>query len=267
MATPADFVVHIWTPGNQPMQTSGEIAVPIVANAKLVMQIHYHPAGLVHNPDRTSIDLRFSNTWPSKMYFVTALGNAAAAPQLLPGPNDADGPEFRIPKNVADHTEHMRFTIPDLGGLQDVRVFSVNPHMHLLGTHISSTIERPIARGGDPATECLANGNWNFDWQRTYTYDAALEDLPSIAAGDVLDIKCSWDNTLDNPFELRLLDDAGLGQPIDILLGEQTTNEMCLEIFGIAIDAPPPPASGKPAPEIAFPPALAQMQVNPALLK
>ena len=28
---------------------------------------------------------------------------------------------------------------------------------------------------------------------------------------------------------------------IDIALGEQTTNEMCLEIFGIAVDAPAQP--------------------------
>jgi hypothetical protein len=267
MATPSDFVVHIWTPGNQPMQTSDEIAVPVVANAKLVMQIHYHPAGLAHAPDRTSIDLRFSRTWPRKMYFVTALGNAFAAPQLLPGLHDRFGvPEFRIPKDVADHAEHMRFAIPDLGELEDVRLFSVNPHMHYIGTKISATIERPAARGSDPKTECLANGGWNFDWQRTYTYDAPLDQLPSIAAGDVVDIKCEWNNTLDNPFVHRMLADAGLGAPVDVFLGEETTQEMCLEIFGIAIDAPTQPGSGKPA-ELALPRGLAQMQPSAALLR
>jgi hypothetical protein len=268
MATPADFVVHIWTPGNQPMQTTGEIAVPIVPNAKLVMQIHYHPAGLVHAPDKTAIDLRFSQTWPEKMYFVTAFGNAFQAPNLLAGPNDRAGtPEFLIPKNVADHTEHMRVTIPDLGGLQDVRLFSANPHMHLIGTHISSTIQRPAARGSDPANECLANGGWNFDWQRTYTYDAPLDKLPSIAAGDVVEIKCGWDNTTANPFMERMLADSGLSSPVDLTLGEETTNEMCLEIFGIAIDAPPEPTAAAPDPQINFPANLAQMQLNKNLLR
>jgi hypothetical protein len=266
MATPSDFVVHIWTPGNQPMQTTDEIAVPIVGGAKLVMQIHYHPAGQAHAPDKTSIDLRFSQTWPRKMYFVTAFGNAFQAPELLAGPNDRTGPEFRIPKDVADHTEHMRITIPSLGDLTDVKLFSANPHMHLIGTRISSTIERPAARGSDPQTECLANGGWNFDWQRTYTYDAPLDSLPTVAPGDVIDIKCDWNNTLDNPFVQRMLADAGLTMPIDLLLGEQTTNEMCLEIFGIAIDAPPEPPGQKPT-SIPFPKGLATMMVNPNMLK
>ncbi len=268
-STPSDFVVHIWTPGNQPMQTSDDIAVPVVAGAKLVMQIHYHPAGLVHAPDKTAIDLRFSQTWPSRMYFVTAFGNFFQAPNLLPGPGDLDNmPTFLIPKNVKDHPEHMRVTIPDLGDLTDVRLFSANPHMHLIGTHISSTIERPSARGSDPQNECLANGGWNFDWQRTYQYDAPLDKLPSVAAGDVIDIKCTWDNTLENPFVQRMLADSGLSQPIDVLLGEQTKNEMCLEIFGLSIPAPAEPAQGKPRPTtMEFPPALAQMRVNPNMLQ
>jgi hypothetical protein len=244
-STPADFVVHIWTPGNQPMQTSPEIAVPIAPGAKLVMQIHYHPAGRTHAPDRTGIDLRFSDQWPRRMYFVTAAGNSAAAPNLLPGPGDLDTPRFLIPRNTADHTEHMRITIPPpkSGDPTDVRLFSVNPHMHLVGTHISAKLERPAARGTDPQTECLANGGWNFDWQRTYQYDAPLDKLPSVAAGDVIDIQCKWNNTLDNPFVQRMLNDSNLPpQPIDISLGEQTTNEMCLEIFGLSIPAPAKPA-------------------------
>jgi hypothetical protein len=265
VATPADFVVHIWTPGNQPMQTEPAIAVPIAPGAKLVMQIHYHPAGKTHPPDRTGLDLRISSQWPQRMYFVTALGNATAAPALLPGPGDTGAtPQFLIPKGAADHTEHMRFTIPDLGNLTDVRLFSANPHMHLIGTHISATLERPAARGNDPKTECVANGGWNFDWQRTYQYDAPLDQLPSVAAGDVLDIKCRWNNTLDNPFVQRMLADSNLPpQPIDVLLGEQTTNEMCLEIFGLSIPAPPPQAS---LTEVFAQPGLSALAMNPSLI-
>jgi hypothetical protein len=265
VATPADFVVHIWTPGNQPMQTQPEIAVPIAPGAKLVMQIHYHPAGRTHEPDRTGLELRISSQWPQRMYFVTALGNELQAPNLLPGPGDAGAPRFFIPKNSADHTEHMRITIPPLGNLTDVRLFSANPHMHLVGTHISATLERPAARGNDPKTECVANGGWNFDWQRTYQYDAPLDRLPTVEAGDVLDIKCKWNNTLDNPFVQRMLADSGLPpQPIDVTLGEQTTNEMCLEIFGLSIPAPPQPTS--PTEPFAMP-ELGALKMNPNLLK
>jgi hypothetical protein len=115
--------------------------------------------------------------------------------------------------------------------------------MHLIGTDISATLERPAPRLTDPQTECVANGGWNFDWQRTYLYNAPLDKLPSIRGGDVLDIQCKWDNTISNPFVQRMMQDAGLVAPIDVFLGEQTTNEMCLEIFGLAVPAPPPQAA------------------------
>jgi hypothetical protein len=243
--TPASFVVNVWTPGNEPMQTSNELAVPIVGGAKLVMNIHYHPANMIHQPDATEIDLRTSTVWPRKMYFVGAFGNSFQAPDLLPEPDDRDpmAPEFRVPANVADHDEHMRITVPQLGNFTNVKLYSANPHMHMIGTHISATIERPAARGTDPQRECLANGGWNFDWQRTYIYDTAIDTLPSLEAGDVIDVKCKWDNTMNNPFVQRALTDAGLHAPIDVILGEGSLDEMCLEIFGLAVDAPPMPAS------------------------
>lgn len=242
---PGGFVVNVWTPGNQPMQTSSDLAVPILGGAKLVMQLHYHPAGMTHEPDATEIDLRTSTVWPKKMYFVGAFGNEFQAPALLPDPNDrlAGTPEFRVPANESDHLEHMRITVPALGDLEEVQLYSVNPHMHMVGTHISAKVERPAARGTDPQNECLANGKWNFDWQRTYIYDSPLEQLPTLRPGDVIDLKCTWDNTMENPFVQRLLHDEGLVAPIDLALGEGSTDEMCLEIFGFAIDAPAQPTT------------------------
>lgn len=242
---PGALTVNVWTPGNQPMQTDGKIAVPIVAGAKIVMQIHYHPAGQTNAPDATAIDLRFSSQWPERMYFVFALGNAPTAPQLLAGEADNGAPRFLIPAMANDHDEHMRFEMP-AGIPDDIRMWSVNPHMHLIGTHISATIERPAARGSDPKTECLANGAWNFDWQRTYQYAAPLDKLPSIKSGDIVDVKCKWDNSISNPFVQRMMNDAGLTAPIDVALGEQTTNEMCLEIFGLSIPAPAQPSGALP---------------------
>ncbi|MFT3693117.1 MAG: hypothetical protein QM831_08240 [Kofleriaceae bacterium] len=242
---PQDLIVNIWTPGNQPMETPSELAVPVLQGAKMVLQIHYHPAGTVAAPDTTSIDLRTSTVWPQKMYFVGAFGNATAAPNLLADPDDrTSSPEFRIPANKPDHVEHMDFTVGDLGTLTNVQLYSVNPHMHLVGTHIDATITRPSARGADPASECLANGGWNFDWQRTYAYDAPIAQLPSVATGDKIAINCHWNNTLENPFVQRALADAGLSAPVDITLGEgNSTDEMCLEIFGISVDAPAQPTA------------------------
>ena len=248
--TPGNFIINVWTPGNQPMETPNELAVPIVGGAKLVINIHYHAAGMVHDPDATSIDLRTSTVWPRKMYFVGAFGNEFQAPSLLADPDDRAGtPEFRVPANSATHTEHMRVTVPSLGDIQEVKLYSANPHMHMIGTHIRAKIERPAPRGSDPQNECLANGKWNFDWQRTYIYDTSLDNLPSLRPGDVVDLECKFDNTMANPFVQRALEDAGLVAPIDVTLGEGSLDEMCLEIFGFAIDAPPM-TTPRPAPSM-----------------
>jgi len=260
MVTPNQFIISIWTPGNQPMQTPADLAVPIFAGSKIMMQVHYHPADVVNDPDVTAIDLRLSRRTPKKMYLIGSFGNESAAPNLLPDPDDTGAPQFLIPKNSPDHVEHMMTTVPDLGGLTDVRFYSANPHMHLVGTHITSRILRPAARGRDPQNECLANGAWNFDWQRTYIYDAPLARLPTMRAGDVIDITCHWNNTIQNPFVQRMLHDSHLPpSPVDISLGEQTTNEMCIEIFGLAVDLPPLLTAGGPGAMLALPAAVSAL--------
>jgi len=114
----------------------------------------------------------------------------------------------------------------------------------MAATHIAAKLERPEPRRSDPQQECLANGKWNFDWQRTYIYDAPLAELPSIAEGDVLDLTCEWTNKLSNPFVRRLLVDLNLPpRPIDLVFGLDTAGEMCSEIFGVVVDAPPRPAT------------------------
>jgi hypothetical protein len=46
-------------------------------------------------------------------------------------------------------------------------------------------------------------------------------------------MRCTYDNSLGNGFVGQALQDQGLKQPIDVHLGEQTLNEMCLGVFGI----------------------------------
>jgi mono/diheme cytochrome c family protein len=236
------YLLGVWTPGNQPMQTASDLAVPILRGSAVVMQIHYHPANQVNAPDATAVDLRLGDTWPEKMYTYGSWGNAFAAPDLLPGPHDRYGtafPEFRIPADTDDHSEHMRFTV-DTGELGSVPLFAAYPHMHYIGIGLQVRIERATPSAGEPAEECLVNvPRWNFDWQRAYQYDAAFADLPAVQTGDVIDVRCTYDNTLANPFVQRALEDAGLTTPIDIALGEETLDEMCLGIFGIVLDAPP----------------------------
>ena len=84
----------------------------------------------------------------------------------------------------------------------------------------------------------------------------------------MVDIQCKWNNTLANPFVQRMLADGNLPQrPIDIALGEETTNEMCLEIFGLAINAPAQPAASEAADDAPFAmPDMTGLGMNPRLL-
>lgn len=232
------FLLGVWTPGNQPIDLPDGIAAPLLARSLIVIQIHYHPGGRLTNaPDATELDLRLVGARPSQIYTATAVGNAFAAPELLADPDDRGGPEFRIPANREAHVERMRFT---LGAIeQPIPLFSAYPHMHYVGTGIDVRITRAAPTATQPAQECLYSGDWNFDWQRSYLYDAPVAALPTVATGDILELSCRYDNTLRNPFVQRALADAGLSQPIDIRLGEQTLDEMCLGIFGVVVPLAP----------------------------
>ena len=131
----------------------------------------------------------------------------------------------------------MRFTLGALDA--PLPLFSAYPHMHYVGTGIDVAITRANPTAAQPADECLYSGDWNFDWQRSYLYDQPVATLPTVATGDVIELACSYDNSLRNPFVQRALAEAGLAAPIDVVLGEETLDEMCLSIFGVVVPFPP----------------------------
>jgi hypothetical protein len=229
------YALGVWVPGTLPFETAEGVAIPLAAGSIAVMQIHYHPGGTSHEPESTTVELRLTEATPEKMMFITAVGNAAAAPLLLPGPADRAGPEFRIPAGAPDHLETMRFPI-SIESSQRFPIVSMFPHMHYVGVDLEATISRGAPAPGEPLDECLIKSAWNFDWQRTYSYDAPLDQLPTVGDGDVITLRCRYDNTLGNPFVARGLADQGLDRPIDVTLGEQTLDEMCLIGFGVLVD-------------------------------
>jgi hypothetical protein len=219
--------IYIWTPGTQPLQMRDGVAVPLPAGAKLALEVHYHPHGSMVT-DMTSVDIASSTKRPAKVYGAGLFGNSTSAPALLPDPDDRDPatPEFRIPPDVADHTERMQYTLTTT-----IPMMIIGPHMHLLGTELEARRLFTTA-DGDPGEECLFTGTWNFDWQRYYTYDAELDDLPKLNPGDVLDIRCTYNNTLQNRFMSRWLDDAGQAEPQAVTYGSRTVDEMCQVLLG-----------------------------------
>lgn len=84
----------------------------------------------------------------------------------------------------------------------DLSLFSMMPHMHTLGRHLTLTLVRQ-----DGEEVVLYDEAYDFDAQVNRPFDPAIE----IAAGDTMTIACTWDNPTN----------ATVG------FGESTNDEMC----------------------------------------
>ncbi len=231
-------LVAAWAPGGVPQVMPDDVGLLIPAGARLVLNVHYHPTGAgEERDDSTSVDLKFAEVPPAYAASMTLIGNFSkpnALGGLLPGPNDPDeGPAFLIPAGAKSHVERMSFLLP--ASVPETIVWSVGTHMHYVGTDMLMTVARSTTNG-QPAEECLLQTPaWDFNWQRAYQYDADLSELPRVRAGDLLSFRCTYDNSLDNPFVREALDEQGLTAPRDVALGDESLDEMCLGVFGAAV--------------------------------
>ncbi|RYZ06884.1 MAG: hypothetical protein EOO73_13915 [Myxococcales bacterium] len=226
-----------WAPGATPVTAPEGVAMALPSTGRIVMQVHYHPSGSPQVDDATSVQLRrYRAGIPEYIGTLTLIGNArgpfANGMGLQAGPGDAGQPEFRIPAGAEAHTETMSFPLPRAQA--DYKLWAVGSHMHYVGTDMRIGITR-AAPAEEPAEECLLDTpHWDFNWQRGYLYDVPIADAPSAKGGDVFNLRCTYDNSMNNPFVQSALSEQGLSAPRDVRLGEETLDEMCLGIFGIA---------------------------------
>jgi hypothetical protein len=217
-----------WVPGAVPIVMPDGVGLPMPAGSRVILAYHYHPTGAGDEIDQSSLALQWVDSKPPYEGLVDLLGNFPTAPGLEPGPNDPGGTAlFVIPADVSDHTETMSITLPDL--LPPIDLFTVGTHMHYAGVDMKVWIER------DGEEICLIQTpRWDFNWQRTYNIDAAIGQFPKVQGGDVVKLRCTYNNTLDNPLLAEALASEGLDAPTTVLLGESSIEEMCLLIFGLA---------------------------------
>lgn len=229
------FLMATWTPGAVPMKTPATTAMPLYPDARIIVQMHYHPTADGAEFDQSKVQIKWQDEEPEWAAAQALVGNdddydEESGTGLLPGPNDPeDGPAFVIPAGAVDHTETILYTqtFP-----LELPVFSVGTHMHYVGTDMKIDFIDNDAGGAD---DCMIQTPWDFDWQRVYSFDAPISSLPVIGPGDSLRLRCTYDNSMGNPAVARALSEAGLDAPIDIWLGEETLDEMCLGLFGILV--------------------------------
>jgi len=222
-------MVHAWVPGGRPFDLPPEIGILVQPGDVFVVQMHYHPTLDTEESDASSLQLRFSDSVPDYQLYVQLRGNANNAEQgLLPGPNDSGGPQFFVPANESGHTEEMTAKAQTMG--QELPIFFVAGHMHLVGRDIKITRQR------DGNDQCLLQiSNWDFSWQLFYQFDAPISELPTIKQGDTLNMRCTYDNTKQNAHLAEGLAGEGLSAPIDVSLGEETLDEMCIAALGVLL--------------------------------
>lgn len=228
-------ILDAWAPGGVPNMAPEGSGQYVLKDSLVIMDTHYHPVGEPQIDDSTKLALMLATERPEYNARVALLGNFEGLRETQYGDGNLELQsgesiaEFMIPADAADHIEENTWTWKLPEGTE-LRVWSMGTHMHYVGVDMKITLEH--ADNSD--TQCLIHTpQWDFNWQRGYAYDAAYEDLPVMRNGDTVRMRCTYDNTMDNPNVLIALDDQELDAPVEVRLGEDTLDEMCLGAFGI----------------------------------
>ncbi|MDC0722076.1 hypothetical protein [Nannocystis bainbridge] len=213
-----------WVPGGMPMIAPAGVTTELPAGARLILNVHYHATGGGPEEDKaTGLALRWSDTAAEWSTLFTLIGAPGMGTSL-------NGP-LMIPAGASGHVEEYEYTVPaEIPVFADVRVWTVLNHMHKVGVDMRVWVE-----SGDTETCLLHTPKWDFNWQRSYQYDAPIGSSFRVRAGDKVRLRCVYDNTMANPGVVEMLAEAGLDAPVPVGLGEGTLDEMCLTGVGVAI--------------------------------
>jgi len=186
-----------WAPGQLGAQFPEGSGILLPKESDIVMQVHYHRTGKPEK-DRTKIGLYFAKK-PVEKPWNTLVINGMSPLTLIRAGN-------------ANHTEKG-------GGYvtADAKIYSVMPHMHLLGKSVKITMTPP---DGKPQL-LLEIKNWDYNWQESYW----LKEPIDVKAGTKLEIEAVFDNSAKNP-------NNPSSPPKLVTFGEETTNEMLFGFIG-----------------------------------
>ena len=234
-----DTAIGGWAPGNAETLLAGVSGFPVPAGTQIVLQIHYNLLATNGKPgpvDQSSARLRIM---PGTAAVTPLTGLRLVAPIELPCTPAESGPlcdrAAAIDDLVARTGAQARAMVNALAAYchpgaailpgptqhcdsrvgQNLLVYAVAPHMHLLGRSIKVELN-PGTPGGSVLFDQPA---YNFDDQST----RPLSTPVLLHAGDMLRVTCTYDATLRAQLpELKPL------QPRYVVWGDGTSDEMCL---------------------------------------
>lgn len=196
-----------WSPGITPRFLPDGTGFYLPKKSDVVMQIHYHRDGRVGR-DKTQVGLYFAKKPVERPYVGGAIAGGQGNGLLrvffsIPAGADA----FKL----AGHAYAQR----------DFTLYSISPHMHMLGKDISVSMKSPDGH----TKKLLAIDQWDYNWQEIYF----LKEPIQVKAGSTFHIEATYDNSAKNPLN-------PFTPPQRVTFGEQTFNEMCFVFLGGTAD-------------------------------
>lgn len=146
-------------------------------SALLLNTLHYGPSPK-DTFDYSTIEIYFAEKAPDRPVKELHMGTQGITPVE---------PEFIIPAGEVK-TFRTRYKVP-----KTMTVLTVNPHMHLLGTHFEAYAYSPE---GTDTIPLIRIPKWDFRWQFFYTYERPV----IIPKGYTIEVRATFDNTIHNPF-------------------------------------------------------------------
>jgi hypothetical protein len=195
-----DNMLVNWAVGEDaPVFTPG-MAKKIPAGSTLIFQVHYTTNGTAGR-DRSRLGLIFSKEPPAQEIRTAAIAN----------------PVFAIPGGAADHQVEAEATFTD-----DVKVWTMHPHMHLRGKDMTYTATYPDGR----QEIVLRVPKFDFGWQTDYW----LAQPISLPKGSKLHVTAHFDNSAANK--------ANPDATATVRWGDQTWEEMMIGFFTYTVEKP-----------------------------
>lgn len=189
-----------WAPGVRAQRTEPGTAYRIEPGESIVMQVHYHKSGKPET-DLTKLGLYLAKEpieKPVDLHWQLNIG-------------------VNIPAGASDHKMRHQYVYQ-----RDETIYTVMPHMHLLGKSMKSWLEFP-----DGTTRPLVYvDKWDFNWQLIYHFKEPIH----VPKGTRQIIEAVYDNSEANPSNPN-------HPPKRVTWGEETTDEMFLLITSFTVDS------------------------------
>ncbi len=181
-------MVGVYVPGGDAYVTRPGQARLIKAGSDLIFQMHYTANGN-ETVDRSSVAMVFAKEQPKERVINTFVYN----------------PDMHIPPQDGNHRVDASVRV-----LEDVKVQSFFPHMHLRGKAMEYRVTYPT---GETQLLCSVP-KYDFNWQTTYQ----LEKPVLLPKGTKILVSAWYDNSPNNA--------ANPDPTKDVYWGEQTWEEM-----------------------------------------